>query len=160
MQNRLSFKNEFQRKHYRIPPLSLILETLHEHALAIDFAMFGLIWFVQVIVYPSFRFIEPDRFQDWHSIYCHRVSYFVLPLMTMQLIDSISSCFFVGDPSSWLRLSSVIVAWTITFAYSAKRHETLSKKGKNQREIDSLIRMNWLRTLFWTIPFFISWLVY
>ena len=34
------------------------LETIHEHALAIDFAMFVIIWIVQVIVYPSFLFLE------------------------------------------------------------------------------------------------------
>jgi hypothetical protein len=140
--------------------LSLIIETLHEHALAIDFAMFVLIWLVQLIVYPSFRFIQSDRFLQWHALYCHRVSYFVLPLMTMQLIDSVSTSFFVGGPSSWVRLSSVLAAWAITFAHSAHRHQALTKEGKNQREIDSLIRMNWLRTLFWTLPFAISWIVY
>ena len=140
--------------------MSIILETLYEHALAIDFAMFGLIWFVQIIVYPSFRFIQPDCFPQWHALYCHRISYFVLPLMAMQLIDSFSTTFFVGGTTSWVRLSSVLAAWTITFTHSAKRHKALTKEGKNQREIDSLIRINWWRTLFWTLPFTISWLVY
>ena len=57
------------------------LETIHEHALAIDFAMFVIIWIVQVIVYPSFLFLEPKSFQLWHTCYCGRISYFVLPLM-------------------------------------------------------------------------------
>ena len=45
------------------------LETIHEHALAIDFAMFVVIWIVQVIVYPSFLFLEPKSFQEWHTCY-------------------------------------------------------------------------------------------
>ena len=32
--------------------MNLIIEFIHEHILAIDFAMFVLIWFVQLIAYP------------------------------------------------------------------------------------------------------------
>ena len=94
--------------------MSLLLEFLHEHALSIDFAMFVLIGLVQVIVYPVFREIPVDRFARWHSRYCNQIGWFVLPLMIAQVIDSASTCFFVGDDLAWARLLFVLFAWLIT----------------------------------------------
>lgn len=132
------------------------LETIHEHALAIDFAMFVVIWIVQLIVYPSFLFLEPKDFQQWHTCYCGRISYFVLPLMIMQLLETVCSCFFVGTKSEWFRLAGVILAWMITFLHSAPLHKKLSMNGKINGDIKSLIRGNLLRSIAWTLVFFVS----
>ena len=132
------------------------LETIHEHALAIDFAMFVVIWIVQVIVYPSFLFLEPKSFQLWHTCYCGRISYFVLPLMIMQALESIGSCFFVDTESEWFRLTGVLLAWMVTFLHSAPLHKKLSMKGKVDGDIKSLIRGNLLRSIAWTFVFLTS----
>ena len=132
------------------------LETIHEHALAIDFAMFVIIWIVQVIVYPSFLFLEPKSFQLWHTCYCGRISYFVLPLMIMQVLESIGSCFFVDTESEWFRLTGVLLAWMVTFLHSAPLHKKLSMKGKVDGDIKSLIRGNLLRSIAWTFVFLTS----
>ena len=110
--------------------MSLILEFLHEHALSIDFAMFLLIGMVQVIVYPVFREIPTDRFAEWHPRYCNLIGWFVLPLMIAQLLDTTSSCFFLGDDLSWAKLISVIIAWLVTFFISAPCHRRLIREGR------------------------------
>tara|TARA_B100001093_G_C26827825_1_gene1014814 strand:+ start:729 stop:1202 length:474 start_codon:yes stop_codon:yes gene_type:complete len=140
--------------------MSLFLETIHEHALAIDFAMFVVIWIVHIIVYPSFLFLEQKKFLDWHMYYCRKISYFVLPLMTLQLIETVTACFFVGRVWEWIRLVGVITAWAITFFHSAPKHKKLSNQGKNVRVIESLILGNLFRSTVWTVVFSVSFWSY
>ena len=140
--------------------MSLFLETIHEHALAIDLAMRMIILLVQAIIYPSFRHIDSDRFSNWHSSYCNRISYFVLPLMTLQLIECISSCFFVGAVSDWIRSGCILSAWLVTFMHSAPKHRNLSLRGKDLSVIESLIRGNWFRTGCWSSAFILSFVSY
>lgn len=138
----------------------LFLETLHEHALGIDFSILVLIWLVHLVIYPSFRQIEAENFPQWHASYCNRISFFVLPLMGMQLIESVSSCFFVGRVWEWVRLSAVVLAWGITFLHSAPCHRKLSKCGRDDKVIGVLLRGNRWRSLAWTLAFLASWMAY
>ena len=98
--------------------MNLVIEFIHEHILAIDFAMFVLIWFVQLIAYPVFTYVSEEDFQDWHQKYCLRISYFVLPLMTAQLFEAAAACFFIGGPLILSKAILVISAWLITFYFS------------------------------------------
>ena len=59
--------------------MSYLLEFCHEHALAIDFAIFVLIWLVQLIVYPAFHKINVIEFVSWHRKYCNRISFSFCP---------------------------------------------------------------------------------
>ena len=138
----------------------IFFETIHEHALSIDFAMFVVIWVVQIIIYPAFRFISEDDFQQWHSKYCNQISIFVLPLMVTQILECVTSCFFVGDTASWVRLVGVSLAWCVTFFHSARKHQNLSTQGKRMMVIESLLAGNWIRTLLWSLVFFTSVLTY
>ena len=140
--------------------MSQVLEFLHEHALGLDFAMFTLIWLVQVIVYPVFHEIPADRFAKWHPRYCNQIGWFVLPLMIGQLIDSVSDCFFIGDDLAWARFLCIFIAWIFTFLISAPCHRRLLREGKSDAAIDRLIRTNWWRTFSWTGVLIISWLQY
>ena len=133
-----------------------LLELCHEHALSIDFAMFILIWIVQVIVYPVFRVVEGGVFVSWHRRYCRQIGFFVLPLMFLQLIEVASSSFFVGNTLSWLKLGAVVSAWLVTFALSAPCHGRLAKEGKQGEVIERLVVTNWIRTALWTFVFFVS----
>jgi len=140
--------------------MSTVLEFLHEHALSIDFAMFVLIGLVQVIVYPVFREIPEDRFSTWHPKYCNQIGWFVLPLMIAQLLDSASTCFFVGDDLAWARLLFVLFAWGVTFLVSASCHRRLMREGKIDRVVDRLIRTNFWRVFAWAGALVVSWLQY
>ncbi len=140
--------------------MSLFLELLHEHGLSIDFAMFILIGLVQVVVYPVFREIPPDRFAKWHPRYCNQIGWFVLPLMFLQLINSASSCFFIGDDLCWAHLLCVLFAWLVTFVVSAPCHRRLMREGKTDRMVERLIRTNRWRVVAWSATLVISWLQY
>jgi len=140
--------------------MTQLLEWIYEHSLTIDFGMFLIIWLVQVIIYPSLRFVDPSVFIQWHGNYCNRVAYFVLPLMILQLVGSLSTCFFQGSKFDWMRLIAVVFAWFITFFHSAPAHRKLAKGGKKMATIDTLIRGNLYRLVAWTTAFMISLYTY
>ena len=104
--------------------MNLILEFVHEHILAIDLSMFVTIWFVQIIIYPTFLSISEDQFRIWHKTYCKRISYFVLPLMIAQLFESAAACFFVGSHLEWIKLGCVLTAWLFTFLNQTFKYGT------------------------------------
>lgn len=139
--------------------MTILLEILDEHALILDFGMFLIIWIVQVIIYPSFRNIEDIGFVDWHRGYCSAIGFFVLPIMTLQLIESSSTCFFSGGSLAFAKLFSVVGAWGITFLISAPFHNKL-QIGKDSDVISRLIRTNWLRTSLWSVVFVLSIISY
>ena len=140
--------------------MNLILEFVHEHILAIDFAMFLLIWLVQMIIYPVLHQISEENFSVWHAIYCKRIAYFVLPLMIAQLFESATACFFIGGILIWAKFICILSAWIITFLISAPYHQKLSKGGKDTDVIIRLISTNWFRTMLWTFILIISYTQY
>ena len=132
-----------------------IIEVLDEHISVIDFAMFIIIWMVQLIIYPSFARFEDEHFVDWHKTYCQRIGLFVLPLMFAQIIHSSASCFFEGLAYDWIKLAANLGSWVITFSISAPLHGKL-QEGKDYELIAKLVKTNWLRTFFWSLVFIIS----
>ena len=137
----------------------LFLETLHEHALGIDFFNFGADLAGSSCDLPLFPPNRGREFPQWHASYCNRISFFVLPLMGMQLIESVSSCFSwdesgngsVCPPWSWLGESPF---------FTPACHRKLSKGGRNDKVIGVLLRGNRWRSLAWTLAFLASWMAY
>ena len=50
-----------------------------------DFGLLVLIWMVQLVVYPGFKYYQRERLLEWHARYTSRISYIVGPLMLGQL---------------------------------------------------------------------------
>ena len=63
----------------------MTLLTLIEANRLASFGLVVLIWLVQVIIYPAFAEIEPDRFAPWHAGYTRAVTWIVAPLMLAQV---------------------------------------------------------------------------
>ena len=140
--------------------MNLVIEFIHEHILAIDFALFILIWLVQLVIYPVFHFVSERDFSTWHKIYCKRIAYFVLPLMIAQLFESLAACFFVGTWLEWIKLILIILVWLVTFLISAPCHNKLSKFGKDMIVISKLVLTNWIRTILWSMITLVSYFQY
>ena len=145
---------------YAMYSMSYLLEFLHEHALVIDFAMFVVIWLVQLIVYPVFHQVETSGFVAWHRGYCNKICLFVLPLTFAQLIEAASASFFVGNTLAWVKLCTVLIAWSVTFLASAPCHRKLAVGGKDSTVIRRLIFTNWIRTFLCSIVLIVSCLQY
>ena len=116
-----------------------------------DTGLLILIWLVQVIIYPSFRYIEDDCFHTWHSRYVRAISFIVVPLSLSQLAVEIG--YTVYHSPRWQRIFIIALIWVSTFTLSAPCHTRLQQEGKQSVVIERLISTNWIRTLLWTLLF-------
>ena len=114
------------------------------------FALFGLIWTIQLVHYPSFHSIEGAKFIEFEKFHSKKITYVVLPLMVIELLTSIY--LIILEPLNAVlhfNLLCVLIVWTSTFVFSVPCHNKLMN-GKDQKVIRSLIKTNWVRTVFWT----------
>ena len=122
----------------------------------VDCSMFILIWLVQLIIYPSLLYSDPETFKDWHSRYMMLISIFVIPLMFSQValvgVELLKSTNFFSAASAFF----ILIAWAVTFIYSAPTHNLLQQSGKESETISFLIRTNWPRTFAWTMVFILG----
>jgi len=116
------------------------------------FSLMGLIWIVQLVHYPSFRFIDEHRFEAFHKFHSKYVSFIVVPFM---IAEFVSAAWLTIRPESRdllqiIMLGLVLVVWCSTFFLQVPIHNQL-KNGKDDVLIKKLVAGNWLRTVAWTI---------
>lgn len=120
-------------------------------SLIVDTVFLYLIWVIQLVIYPSFRYISNHNFLKWHKNYCNIIGFFVIPLMLFQLIESV---ILVIDFRGVLNFAVVIITWALTFTVFFNIHKKLSKEGNKKDIINTLLRLNWLRVFLWSLlPF-------
>lgn len=119
--------------------------------LIIDSALFVLIWLVQLIIYPSFRYTAEDHFIFWHARYTRLIALVVAPLMFFQVGIEVLHVVFLSP--RWLRICTITGIWISTFSYSVPCHTLLHAKGKKGRLVERLIATNWVRTVLWSMLF-------
>ena len=120
-------------------------------SLLVDTVFLYLIWVIQLVIYPSFKYISDQNFSKWHKNYCNIIGFFVIPLMLFQLIESV---ILVIDFRGVLNLAVVIITWALTFTVFFYIHKRLSNEGNKKDIINTLLRLNWLRVFLWSLlPF-------
>ena len=95
-------------------------------SLLVDTVFLYLIWVIQLVIYPSFKYISYQNFSIWHKNYCNIIGIFVIPLMLFQLIESV---ILVIDLRSVLNFTVVIITWALTFTVFFYIHKRLSNEG-------------------------------
>jgi len=120
-------------------------------SLLVDTVFLYLIWVIQLVIYPSFKYISDQNFSKWHKNYCNIIGFFVIPLMLFQLIESV---ILVIDFRGILNFAVVIITWALTFTVFVHIHKKLSNEGNKKDIINTLLRLNWLRVFLWSLlPF-------
>ena len=128
-----------------------IVSSLTVLQLIVDSGLFILIWLVQLIIYPSFRYIEEKNFVGWHTRYTALIALIVTPLMFLQVGVEVV-CFLEQEPR-WQRILIILAIWSATFTLSVPCHSRLHSAGKNLLIIQRLVTSNWIRTLCWSLLF-------
>jgi len=117
-----------------------------------SFFLCGLIWIVQLVHYPSFKYVDNLEFTKFELFHTKNISFIVVPIMVLELATAIilahnslgySKLFFIN-------LILVLTVWLVTFVFSVPCHQKLTRV-KNLRTIDLLVKTNWLRTFIWTL---------
>lgn len=118
--------------------------------LAISWTLVGLIWVIQLVHYPTFKYIDESQFLTFHQHHSQSISIIVLPLMLAELALS----FYLAFQQNWqyptlIPLLLVIFIWLSTFIIQVPVHQQLGS-GKNLVLIKKLVMTNWIRTILWT----------
>lgn len=121
--------------------------------LVFDFGMLVLIWLVQLVIYPSFKFYEKEGLKMWHKKYVTRIAYVVMPLMIGQLSLAIVEVFTEFNLFSLIVLLLITLVWMSTFFQFVPMHNQISFGGIDETILDGLIHKNWLRTSLVTAVF-------
>jgi len=119
----------------------------------INFGLAVLIWLVQLIVYPSFAYIDEAGFVNWHRKYVKRISSVAIPLMLAQILLIFRFVFLKANLLYFLMLSGIAIIWISSFSLSVPCHKKLQKSGKDQAVIKRLVQTNWIRTILWSAVF-------
>ncbi len=128
-----------------------MIEILHA---ASTFAMTGLIWIVQLVVYPSFGRMEEDAFPIFHLQYTQRISLVVAPLMLTEMGTLIGMLVkYAGDPGFHLLIGSFLILtciWLSTAFLQVPCHRMLADRYMPYVH-RKLVLTNWIRTLGWSV---------
>lgn len=125
--------------------------------IAISAALLGVIWLVQLVHYPSFRYYNERDFQESMKFHQERISFIVLPLM---LAEIGLATFLAYDTASTIKIVILVIVsliWLSTFCLQVPQHQRLLVEGKNRIIIQKLVRSNWLRTVLWSIKMILVW---
>ncbi len=121
--------------------------------LLFDFALVVLIWLVQIIIYPGFKYYSSEDLIEWHDRYTRRITFIVIPLMLGQLVLSTLILFYQPTAYSIGTMALLFTIWLLTFLFFVPQHRDISKGRISVGKLDLLIKTNWWRTAFWTIIF-------
>lgn len=113
--------------------------------------MVGVIWVIQLVHYPSFNYIEKQRYSNFQSFHMTRISYVVIPVMLIELLTLVLLIYSMDQINIELVLSGIILLliWVITAIFFSGAHQKLTL-GYDKSVVGNLIQMNWSRTLLWT----------
>ncbi len=121
--------------------------------LVLSFIALGLIWTIQLVHYPSMKYIPKDRFPEYHNFHSIRISILAIPLMFAELFTSIILLYQNLNNAIQtifiVNLILVLLIWLSTFLIQVPLHNVLSKE-KNTEKLSKLIFSNWIRTILWT----------
>ncbi|MAO65289.1 MAG: hypothetical protein CL666_09845 [Balneola sp.] len=116
-----------------------------------SFFMMGLIWLVQLVHYPSFRFVSEQNYLDFQNHHVHSIDKIVIPIMIIEITTSFALSWYEGFLSlNALGFLIVLMIWISTGLFSVPAHSKL-ESGKDLEAINKLVSTNWIRTILWTL---------
>lgn len=131
-------------------PSEEVLTTGHLTATA---AMFGLIWFVQIVHYPLFGSIGDEGFVAYETAHRRKTAYVVGPLMAAEALTAV--LLVVNPPTgvgTALPVAGLVLLGVIhmsTVWLQVPRHAELNN-GYDDAALQRLVRSNWVRTIGWS----------
>lgn len=118
-------------------------------------SMLGLMWSVQLVVYPQFREVGPDDFKEYAARHANRIVAALAPFAPIEAVTAL--LIFVTPPSGVARweafVAGVVLAagWVATGFHYAPLHGRLQAEGADPVLVERLVRTNWLRTALWAV---------
>ena len=117
-------------------------------------AMAGLIWFVQLVHYPAYRFVGAVEFRRYQTHHQRATSWVVGPPMLVELLASVAlliwpvAGFHTGW--AWAGLGLLGLIWASTAFCQVPLHTQLLVSGA-AADVERLVHTNWVRTIAWSM---------
>ena len=108
--------------------------------------MCGVIWLVQILIYPSFNLAKNNEYHQFHMTAISKV---VLPIMLLELVASIYFYLTTNSLIALIVLIMLILIWLSTFILQVPHHRAV-QSNPSAESISKLISFNWIRTCLWT----------
>lgn len=115
--------------------------------------MAGLIWFVQLVHYPLFKYVDRERFVEFEQQHQKRTTWIVAPVMLLELATAVVLLF---DPPAqtafhiaWFGMALLVAIWSCTALVQMRMHQALAN-GYSDRINRRLVLSNWIRTIAWS----------
>ena len=122
--------------------------------------MVGVIWVIQLVHYPSFHFINKNDYKQFQDFHMKRITYVVMPTMLVEVITG--AYLIISDlEGEIIFLTSMILLgliWLQTAIFFSRVHQRLTL-GYQKSLVNSLVKMNWARTVMWSGRFILLLLV-
>ena len=114
--------------------------------------MVGVIWVIQLVHYPSFHFVELKQYTTFQRFHMARISYVVIPAMLTELFTLILVVISMDQIDILVLASAILLIfiWLMTAVFFSGVHQKLTL-GYDQTTVDKLVKLNWGRTLLWTL---------
>ena len=114
--------------------------------------MVGVIWVIQLVHYPSFNFVELKQYTAFQRFHMSRISYVVIPVMLTELFTLILIVISMDQIDTLVAASAILLIfiWLMTAVFFSGVHQKLTL-GYDQIVVDRLVKLNWGRTLLWTL---------
>lgn len=123
------------------------------HAAA-TWALVGLIWTVQLVLYPLFARVDPAAFPAYHEAHVRRITFVVAPLMLLEAATALALLVRPPEgtcpPLPWVACALLVVVWVSTAGLQVPCHRRL-EAGFDAAAHRTLVRTNWIRTAAWTL---------
>ena len=115
--------------------------------------MFGLIWMVQIVHYPLFAEVGPDRFVEYQRKHMALTTFVVGPPMLFEAFSSVFLLWYqpqaVGITPIAFGIALIFVIWLSTAIAQVPCHKRL-ERGFDASAHRWLVITNWIRTIAWT----------
>ena len=139
-------------------PADLAQDYMNTHLieilrLVVDFGLVVLVWIVQTIIYPSFLYMTEEQVRKWHPRYSTMITFFVAPLMFLQVGTVIYQIVNALSPWAIVSILCVLAVWCITFLQAVPLHRKIGRIPSSLDVRKQLVKVNWPRTLLWTLVF-------
>jgi hypothetical protein len=120
--------------------------------LLISFGLFILIWIVQILHYPFFKYISEKEFSLAMKDHTQHITIIVFPLMIAEIVLGFFLFYQYQNLYYSLCLLLILTIWVSTFFIQVPIHNKLLS-GKDDALIKKLIRTNYVRTFLWSFKF-------
>ena len=136
----------------------ITLNTIENIHLWSNAWMVVVIWFVQWVHYPLFKYIEQKKLSKFSKDHQTKISLIVMPAMLLELTSLSFLTFNDLNPKNTIACLLLVIIWLSTWTLQVPIHQKLLVDPQ-KKDIPKLIQTNWIRTLAWTLKLFLLILV-